>query len=111
MGMVEQNWEYCLSSLYCTATKQFYREENIMSTLAYSPIHGADLLRGYVRNVAHVGHLFLGALIALKPAQVERRISRRQRLKAVLMLNEMAHDYEDSMPNLSAELRYLAKRG
>lgn len=82
-----------------------------MSTLAYSPAHGADLLRAYARNVAHVGHLFLGALIALKPAQVERRISRRQRVKAILTLNGMAHDLEDSMPNLSAELRYLANRG
>lgn len=85
-----------------------------MSTLAYSNVsgsHGNHTLRAYAANVLHAAHLLLGALIALKPAQVERRISRRQKLKAVLELTDMARDLENSMPGLAAELRYLVSHG
>lgn len=82
-----------------------------MSTLTYSNARNAVSLHDYASNVAHAARLFWGALLARKPAQVERRQSRRQKLHAVLMLNGMAQELESSMPNLSAELRYLASRG
>jgi hypothetical protein len=85
-----------------------------MSTLAYSNVpgaHGNRTLRVYAANVLHAAHLLLGALIALKPAQVERRISRRQKRKALMELSAMARDVENSMPGLAAELRYLANHG
>jgi hypothetical protein len=81
-----------------------------MSTLTYSTAP-ANTLQDYTRNVAHAIRLLWGALLARKPAQVERRQSRRQKLEAVMMLNGMAQELENTMPNLSAELRYLAARG
>ncbi len=81
-----------------------------MSTLTYSATR-ANTLQGYTRNVTHAARLLWGALLARKPAQIERRESRRQKLEAVIMLNGMAQELENTMPNLSAELRYLAARG
>ena len=70
--------------------------------------HQITTLQAYADNLAYAARLLLGALLARKPAQVERQLSRRQKLRAVLALNDMARDVEGSMPNLAAELRYLA---
>ncbi len=79
-----------------------------MSAITYSPSRNSVSLQDYAANVAHAVRLLWGALLAKKPAQVERGLSRRQKLRAVLMVNNMARELEDSMPNLSAELRYIA---
>ncbi len=65
-------------------------------------------LQAYANNLAHAVRLLWGALLARKPAQVERQLSQRQKLRAVLELHSMAHEVEGSMPALAAELRYLA---
>lgn len=87
-----------------------------MSTLAYNAANNAhidrpSLLALYTNNLGHAARLLWGALLARNPKQVERQLSRRQRVKAIQELNVMAHDVQDSMPGLAAELRYLACRG
>lgn len=90
-----------------------------MSNLAYAGAgHSADrrfrrhqpinTLHAYAANLGHAARLLWGALLARKPAQVERQLSRRQQLRATQELSQMARDVEGSMPNLAAELRYLA---
>ncbi|HTN64703.1 MAG TPA: hypothetical protein VL051_00770 [Burkholderiaceae bacterium] len=73
-----------------------------------APSQHITTLQAYANNLAHAVRLLWGALLARKPAQVERQLSRRQKLRAVLELNSMAHEVEGSMPSLAAELRYLA---
>ena len=54
--------------------------------------------------------LMRAAWLTIKPRQsLEQRNSRRK-LLGVLMLNRMAKEYENSQPNLAAELRLLAGR-
>jgi len=79
-----------------------------MTAITYTPSRNSVSLNDYANNVAHAIQLLWGALLAKKPAQVERSLSRRQKLRAVLEINSMARDLEDSMPSLSAELRYIA---
>ncbi|MEO8838055.1 MAG: hypothetical protein ABI351_05030 [Herbaspirillum sp.] len=87
-----------------------------MSTLAYNAANNAhmgrpSLLSLYANNLGHAIRLLWGALLARNPKQVERQLSRRQRVKAIQELNAMAQDMQDSMPGLASELRYLAGRG
>lgn len=87
-----------------------------MSTLAYSTANNSHLGRPslfglYADNLGHAVRLLWGALLARNPKQVERQLSRRQRVKAIEELNAMAHAVQDSMPGLASELRYLACRG
>jgi len=87
-----------------------------MSTLVYSAandirIARPGLLQVYAGNLAYAARLLWGALLARSPKQVERQLTRRQKLRALQELNQMAHDVETSMPSLAAELRQLANRG
>jgi hypothetical protein len=105
--------------LHCNKTG--FMKGRIMSNFAYATAghaghqlssgHHITTLQGYASNLAHAARLLWGALLARQPAQVERQLSRRQKLRAVLALNGMARDVEGSMPGLAAELRYLANRG
>lgn len=85
-----------------------------MSTLTttYSNNH-AD---GYFQNLGRAARAFIGALVAAKPvapaaiATQEPRNTRPSR-RDIALLNSEAARHEKLMPNLSAELRFLASRG
>lgn len=89
-----------------------------MANLAYSTAnnavdsftrgHQVTTLQSYANNLLHAVRLLWGALLARKPAQVERRLSRREKMRAILAVSDMAREVEASMPALAAELRYLA---
>lgn len=55
--------------------------------------------------------LVRAAILAVKPRQSFEQRTIRSRVKGVLMLNSMANDFDQSQPNLAAELRGLASRG
>lgn len=90
-----------------------------MSTLTttYSNNH-AD---GYFSNLGRAARAFIGALVAAKPvdaaaqqdaanaAEDQRHV--RPSRRDIALLNAEATQYEKLMPNLAAELRFLASRG
>jgi len=86
-----------------------------MSTLTttYSNNH----TDGYFQNLGRAARAFIGALVAAKPvapavqqAGDEQRNARPSR-RDIALLNSEAARHEKLMPNLSAELRFLASRG
>lgn len=86
-----------------------------MTSFAYAAANNAaarnpSLVQIYTHNIAYAIRLLWGALLARSPKQVERQMSRRQKLNAVLTLNQMAQEVEISMPGLASELRMLAGR-
>lgn len=74
---------------------------------------------GYFSNLGRAARAFIGALVAAKPvaathdvivAAEEQRYMRPSR-RDIALLNAEATHYEKLMPNLAAELRFLASRG
>lgn len=81
---------------------------------------------GYLSQVGIAARSLLAALLAVKPyqelavkeanaaslgARVIAKISPRQRVRDIAALYAEANRYESTMPNLSAELRFMASRG
>lgn len=86
-----------------------------MTSFAYAAANNAaarhpSLVQIYTHNIAYAARLLWGAFLARSPKQVERQMSRRQKLRSIATLNEMAHEVEGSMPGLASELRMLAGR-
>lgn len=65
---------------------------------------------GYASNVAQAARGLLAALFAVKP-RAEVQAMEEQRHNDSTYLSRMADDYEHIVPNLSAELRFMASRG
>ncbi|MGK5078301.1 hypothetical protein [Janthinobacterium sp. HLX7-2] len=76
----------------------------------------------YFSNLGHATRAFLGALLASKPyselaqkeviaASTEEPRYVRPSKRDFALLNSEANRYEKLMPNLAAELRFLASRG
>lgn len=51
------------------------------------------------------------ALLVLKPRRSLNERAERRTLQGILMLNRMARDFDQTQPNLAAELRSIASRG
>jgi hypothetical protein len=75
-------------------------------------------VNSYGKNLSLAGRAFLAALIGFKPRQSaepaltrDLEISPRDRANNMQFLNRLANEYDSTMPNLSAELRFLASRG
>lgn len=80
---------------------------------------------GYLSQVGSAARSLLAALLAVKPYQelavkeanagissrVIAKLSPRQRVRDIAALYAEANRYESTMPNLSAELRFMASRG
>ena len=83
-----------------------------MSTLTST--YSTDSHDGYFSNLGRATRAFLGALLASKPyvqpATTEPRYTRPSK-HDIALLNSEAARYEQLMPNLASELRFLASRG
>jgi hypothetical protein len=55
--------------------------------------------------------LFRAVMLAVKPRQTLEERSERTRLHSILTLHRLADEYEETQPNLAAELRNFAGRG
>ena len=71
---------------------------------------------GYFSNLGRATRAFLGALLASKPyadtaASAEEPRYTRPSQHDIALLNPEAARYEQLMPNLASELRFLASRG
>jgi len=84
-----------------------------MSTLTTS--YSSNHQDGYFSNLGRAARVFIGALVAAKPvapaATAEDQRHVRPSRRDIALLNSEAARYEKLMPNLSAELRFLASRG
>lgn len=75
----------------------------------------------YFSNLGRATRAFLGALLASKPysalaqkevtASTEEQRYVRPSKRDIALLNSEAARYENLMPNLASELRFLASRG
>ena len=85
-----------------------------MSTLTST--YSSDSHDGYFSNLGRATRAFLGALLASKPyaettATAEEPRYTRPSKHDIALLNSEATRYEQLMPNLASELRFLASRG
>ncbi|MDC8759204.1 hypothetical protein [Janthinobacterium fluminis] len=96
-----------------------------MSSVATFPTQ-ANNSAGYLSKVGAAARALLAALLAVKPyqelavkeagatslsARVKAKFSPRERARDIAALYAEANRYESTMPNLSAELRFMASRG
>lgn len=97
-----------------------------MSSVATTFNTASSPVQGYLISVGGAARALLAALLAVKPyqelAQKEAgviskaknavaKFSPRQRARDIAALYAEANRYESTMPNLSAELRFMASRG
>jgi len=90
-----------------------------MST--FSTHYSNDNNHGYFSNLGRATRAFLGALLASKPyselaqkeviASTEDQRYTRPSQRDIALLNSEAMRHEKFMPNLAAELRFMASRG
>jgi hypothetical protein len=85
------------------------------SNLVTYPNVNANHSHSYGENLGLAARAFLAALLAVEPAKLEAaatndRVSERVRLKGVEELYSLAKQFDSTMPNQAAELRYLAGR-
>lgn len=86
-----------------------------MSTLTSN--YSNDHADGYFQNLGRAARAFIGALVAAKPVAPavqqagEEQPNARPSRRDIALLNSEAAQYEKLMPNLAAELRFLASRG
>ena len=97
-----------------------------MSSLTTTFTTATSPSQGYLATVGNAARTLLGALLAVKPyqelaakdagtaikaARTTAKFSARQHARDIAALYAEANRYESSMPNLSAELRFMAARG
>ncbi|MFC3109536.1 hypothetical protein ACFOFO_16460 [Undibacterium arcticum] len=89
-----------------------------MSSFAIVHASQPGAASAYAKNLSQAGRAFLAALIAFKPQQSaepalirDLSVSPGDRANDMQCLNRLANEYASIMPNLSAELRFLASRG
>ena len=97
-----------------------------MSTITNNFAVQSTQSNSYLSQVGAAARSLLAALLAVKPYQelavkdagassrasrVAAKLSPRQRARDIAALYAEANRHESSMPNLSAELRFMASRG
>jgi hypothetical protein len=89
-----------------------------MSTLTLARPAPTSALQAYAKNVGQAGRSFLAALLAIEPHRsaqaaakaVRTRDNKHQSAGSLLRLYGLACQSDSVMPNLAAELRYIASR-
>lgn len=84
------------------------------ATTIAAPSHSSDL-HAYLTSVGAAARSLIAALLAIQPRQAsaaelarQQELGDRQRMQRAKYLNQMAGQFDATMPGLSAELRYFA---